>query len=348
MARPRQPFFVGVNRSGSQDEGGLVPSALFMMLRFIRFPGLWRRWLLLCWLWLGLASPVLSLPVPDPVPPPLTAELERLYASWKSAMSSRDLTAWSRTTAKARQMMVRNTIVSQKRDWPRALFTLAMTPPETRGLRLVGSQQLGVEARLVYHGRIDFQLDDPRRPPDAVLVLDFLRESGGWKFFASRYFNFRDFPAESAAVARGDLGFLLVPPLALTGTPPPVPRPCPSPDYAGQIRVASFGYTTRVRLGEYHQDVVVGRATTEVVQGGLRRGVTPLVLEVEPVPGVPPGERSLEVTVHALTPTLRTPSSEVFTYRPNNPAAPRHELNVIVGPSTLHKGNEGQLIPAGQ
>jgi len=127
-----------------------------------------------------------------------------------------------------------------------------------------------------------------------------------------------------------------------------VPRPCPSPDYAGQIRVASFGYTTRVRLGEYHQDVVVGRATTEVVQGGLRRGVTPLVLEVEPVPGVPPGERSLEVTVHALTPTLRTPSSEVFTYRPNNPAAPRHELNVIVGPSTLHKGNEGQLIPAGQ
>ena len=63
-------------------------------------------------------------------------------------------------------MMVRNTIVSQKRDWPRALFTLAMTPPETRGLRLVGSQQLGAEARLVYHGRIDFQLADPRRPPE--------------------------------------------------------------------------------------------------------------------------------------------------------------------------------------
>ena len=55
----------------------------------------------------------------------------------------------------------------------------------------------------------------------------------------------------------------------------------------------------------------MGRATTEVVQGGLRRGVTPLVLEVEPVPGVPPGERSLEVTVHALTPTLRTPAGTV-------------------------------------
>lgn len=283
--------------------------------------------------------------VPAPVPPPLATELERLYAAWKSAMATRDLAAWSRTTSRARQMMVRNTIVSQKREWPRALFGLAMAPPEIRGLRLVGSQGLGVQARLVYHGRIDFELDDPRRPPDAVLVLDFVNEPGGWRFFTSRYFNFRDHPAESAAVARGDLGFVSVPPLALTGAAPVVPRPCPVPDYAAQIRVASFGYTTRVRLGEFHSDVITGRATTEVVQGGLRRGVTPLVLEVEPLDEVPAAERSLEVVVHALTPTLRTKSSAVFTYQPNNPVAPRHELRVIVGPSTLQQGNEGRLIP---
>lgn len=285
---------------------------------------------------------------PAPVAPPLTAELERLYASWKSAMATRDLAAWSRTTARARQMMVRNTIVSQKREWPRALFGLAMAPPEIRGLRLAGTQQLGAQARLVYHGSIDFEIDDPRRPPDAVLVLDFVHEPAGWRFFASRYFNFRDYPAESAAVARGDLGFLSTHPLALTGAAPPVPRPCPSPDYAAQIRVASFGYTTRIRLGDHHQDVISDRATTEVVQGGLRRGVTSLVLEVEPLHEVPAADRSLEVVVHALTPTLRTKSSTVFTYQPNSPVAPRHELSVIVGPSTLQKGNEGQLIPAGQ
>ncbi|MFN0125676.1 MAG: hypothetical protein ACKV19_03195 [Verrucomicrobiales bacterium] len=285
---------------------------------------------------------------PAPVPPPLAAELERLYASWKSAMASRDLAAWSRTTARARQMMVRNTIVSQKREWPRALFSLAMAPPEIRGLRLVGTQQLGAQARLVYHGRIDFELDDPRRPPDAVLVLDFVSEPAGWRFFASRYFNFRDYPAESAAVARGDLGFLNVPPLALTGEAPPVPRPCPVPDYSAQIRVASFGYTTRVSLGDFHRDVVSGRATTEVVHGGLRRGLTPLVLEVEPLAEVPPEERSLEVVVYALTPTLKTKSSAVLVHQPNNPVAPRQELSVLVGPSTLQQGNEGRLIPSGQ
>lgn len=305
-----------------------------------------RRWLTLL-LGVGFAA-VAAAAAPAPVPAPLTTELERLYASWKTAMASRDLAGWSRTTSRARQMMVRNTIVSQKREWPRSLFALAMAPPEIRGLHLVGTQLLGPQARLVYHGRIDFELDDPRRPPDAVLVLDFVRQQEGWRFFASRYFNFRDYPAESAAVARGDLGFLSVPPLALTGVMPPVPRPCPVPDYAAQIRVASFGYITRIKLGDYHVDSVGGRATTEIVQGGLRRGVTPLVLEVEPMADVAASDRSLEVVVHALTPTLRTKSSAVFVFQPNSPVAPRHELAVIVGPSTLQKGNEGALIPAGQ
>ena len=286
--------------------------------------------------------------IPGPVPPPLTAELERLYASWKTAMATRDLAAWSRTTSRARQMMVRNTIVSQKREWPRALFGLAMAPPEIRGLRLAGSQMLGAQARLVYHGRIDFELDDPRRPPDAVLVIDFVSEGGGWRFFASRYFNFRDYPEESAAVARGDLGFLNVAPLVLTGAAPAVPRACPVPDYAGQIRVASFGYTTRLKLGDYHADTVSGRATTEVIQGGLRRGVTPLVLEVQAIAEVPETDRSLEIAIHAVTPNLRTQASTVFHYQPNNPVPARQELQVIVGPSTLQKGNEGQLIPAGR
>jgi len=314
-----------------------MPSQISRFIRFLGMAGLSA--------WLATGGQAAA---PGPVPPPLTAELERLYASWKTAMATRDLAAWSRTTSRARQMMVRNTIVSQKREWPRALFGLAMAPPEIRGLRLAGSQMLGAQARLVYHGRIDFELDDPRRPPDAVLVLDFVNDAAGWRFFASRYFNFRDYPAESAAVARGDMGFLSVAPLALTGAAPPVPRPCPVPDYAGQIRVASFGYTTRLKLGDYHADTVSGRATTEVVQGGLRRGVTPLVLEVEAIEEVPIADRSLEITVHALTPTLRTEASTVFSYLPNNPVAARHDLQVIVGPSTLQKGNEGQLIPAGR
>lgn len=284
----------------------------------------------------------------DPVEPKLTAELERLYASWKSAMSSRNLTAWARTTARARQMMVRNSIVSQKREWPRSLFSLAMNAPEIRGLRLAGTQRLGPQARLVYHGKIDFQLDDPRTPPDAVLVLDFVQEPAGWRFFGSRYFNFKDHPVEATKISQGDLGFLNRTDMAFTGRAPAVPPPCPVPDYAGQIRVASFGYTTRVALGDHHRSTVSGQATTDVIIGGLRRGTSRLILEVEPILEVPAEERSLEISVFALTPTLKTRASRVLHFTPNNPVAPRQEVTVTVGPSTMQQGNEMDLIPSGQ
>jgi hypothetical protein len=343
MPRAGQPIFAGIRvlwREDTRPVPLLTRSTPSLVLRLS--PVVLVVWTAVV-LWCRPAGAA-----PGPVPPALSTELERLYASWKSAMATRDLAAWSRTTARARQMMVRNTIVSQKREWPRALFGLAMAPPEIRRLRLAGSQMLGDQARLVYHGRIDFELDDPRRPPDAVLVLDFVNEPGGWRFYASRYFNFRDFPNESAAVARGDLGFLDSPTLVLTGVAPAVPRPCPEPEYAAQIEIASFGYSTRVRLGDFHTDVVSGRATTEVVQGGLRRGATPLRLEVEPLPDVPPEDRSLQVAVHVATPTLRNKSATVFTFNPENPVAPQHELNVIVGPSTTQKGNEARLMPGGQ
>jgi hypothetical protein len=285
---------------------------------------------------------------PAPAEAHLRLECERLYAEWKAAMTTHDLPAWARTTARVRQMMVRNTIVSQKREWPRSLFSLAMTPPEIRGLKPAGSQQLGDQLRLVYHGRIDFQLDDPRTPPDAVLVIDFLREPGGWRFFATRYFNFRDAPDEARKVAQGDLGFLQRPETALTGRAPEMPKPCPEPGYAGQIQVSSFGYTTRLQLGEFHRDLVSGRDATEIIAGGLNRGVMPLVLDVEPIADVPATERSLRISIYALTPALKTRAARVFTFHPNNPVGRHHDLRVTIGPSTMQPGNETDLIPSSQ
>ncbi len=302
-----------------------------------------RRFLLACpaFLLLGAAEGTRAQSV-GPADPRLVPELERLYAAWKTAMTRRDLTAWARHTSRARQMLVRNSIVSQRREWPRSLFALALMPPEIRGLRLAGSQQFGAQARLVYYGRIDFGIDDTRTPPDAILVLDFVRDPDGWKFFASRYFNFRDYPAEAALVARGNLGFLDQPETVLTGQAPPVPRACPRPMYLGQIRVASFGYTTRVRFGEYHRDLVSGRATTEIVSGGLNRGITPLSVEVTPVAGVSDADRSLAISVFVQTEQLKTRSARVFHWEPANPVGPRHSHSVIVGPSTMREGNEAR------
>ncbi|MGI8602888.1 MAG: hypothetical protein ACR2OZ_07790 [Verrucomicrobiales bacterium] len=275
----------------------------------------------------------------------VTGVLERIYAAWKSAMASQDLNTWAKYTAKSRQMAVRNSIVSQKRDWPRALFSLALTPPEIEGLRLAGSEILGDQARLVYDGQVDFRLGDPRTPPAAALVLDFVREEGDWRFYGGRYYNLQTNPALARQLTAGEIAQVSGPQAALTGRAPPMPKPCDVPDYAGQIRVASYGYATTVELGDFHRDTIVGQATNEVVIGGLRRGTNPLRVSTQPLNEVGPEDRSLEISVFAITPHLRTPAVRVFHFQPNNPVGTHFELSVNVGAATLREGNEIELLP---
>ena len=301
-------------------------------------------------LWLAVVAwTVVGAPARASIPPVearLQVELERIYSLWKTAFSTKDLSSWARYTARSRQMAVRNAIVSQKRDWPRALFTLALAPPETTGLRLAGSQAIGDQARLIYYGRVDFRLDDPRTPPENALVLDFAREQGQWKFYGGRYFNFTNDPSLGAQVAQGNFTVLSGPGAELTGHAPPVPKPCPVPAFPGQIRINSIGYHTKIRLGDWHQDTVANRTSNEIVLGGLQKGTTPLRLEVQPIEGVPTDQRSLEVQVYAITEQLKTPAVRVFHFQPNNPVGPTHDLTVSVTPATLRTGNEIDLIPA--
>jgi hypothetical protein len=275
----------------------------------------------------------------------LVVELERVYSAWKSAMIGRDLEGWARHTARSRQMAVRNTIVSQKREWPRALFSLAMMPPEIEGLRLAGSQAIGDQARLIYHGRVDFRVGDSRAPPDGALVLDFVREPGGWKFFGQRYHNFQNDPEFSRRVAGGDVSELTGPASTLTGRAPPVPAACPTPDYAGQLRITAHGYSATVKLGGHHVETVAGRSSNEIIIGGLKRGANPMTVTVQPAAQGGSEAQSLEISVYALTPHLKTPAVRVFHFQPNNPVAERYDLTVNVGASTLRQGNEIDLIP---
>jgi hypothetical protein len=281
-----------------------------------------------------------------PADPRLVVELERVYSAWKSAMTGRDLDRWAQHTARSRQMAVRNTIVSQKREWPRSLFSLAMMPPEVEGLRLAGSEFVGDQARLIYHGRVDFRVGDSRTPPDGALVLDFAREPGGWKFFGQRYHNLQNDAELSRKVARGDVSELNGPASALTGRAPPVPAACPMPDYAGQMRITAHGYSVTVKLGGHHGDTVVGRSSNEIIIGGLKRGANPLTVTVQPLNQVGVDEPSLEISVYALTPHLKTPAVRVFHFQPNNPVAERYDLTVNVGAATLRQGNEIDLIPS--
>jgi hypothetical protein len=152
-------------------------------------------------------------------------------------------------------------------------------------------------------------------------------------------------PPLAKKLAAGEIDDANGPQERLSGRAPPPPKPCPLPDYAGQIRVASFGYTTTVQLGDFHRDTVSGRATNETVIGGLRRGANPLAVTVEPIDSVKAEDRSLEISIFAITPHYKTPAVRVFRFQPNNPVADRYDLTVNVGAATMREGNEIELIP---
>ncbi len=277
----------------------------------------------------------------------LQMDLERVYGAWKTSMIQKDIDAWSKHTARARQMQVRNLIVSQKRDWPRALFSLALAPPEIRGLRLAGTREVGNQARLIYFGTIDFHLDDPRTPPENALLIDFARETTGWKYFSSRYLNFTRDPALTASAKSGDFSFLDKPEFALTGTPPAVPKPCPIPFYAGQIQVSSYGYETRVTLGDFHEDAISDNETTNMILGGLQRGNNPLKIDLTPIPGRKPEERSVEIVVFVvISNDTKSPAREVFRWSPPTPVGLHYEVPVPVSAISLADPTKSRLIPS--
>ena len=82
----------------------------------------------------------------------LRLALQRNYSNWKRAMISKDLRAWNAHTSRYRQTVTRNLIVSQKRDWPRSLFTVPIQPPDVELLRLIEARSVGNLGRLVYFG----------------------------------------------------------------------------------------------------------------------------------------------------------------------------------------------------
>jgi hypothetical protein len=306
------------------------------------------RYLLIALLGIGLSAgffltPVRAEAAVSPVPPALRSQLESLYSAWRIAMAQSDLRGWVRNTARARQISVRNSIVSQKREWPRSLFSLVIVPPEVAALRLAGSEVKGDQARLVYYGTVDFSLQAGTKPPENAFMLDFVKEETGWKFLIGRYYNLENDPELRREVAEGNIQKLYGPEDMLTGTPPPLPLTCPVPDYVGQLEIHSHGYATKVTLGDYHRSTIVSESRTETILGGLKKGATTLQMEIVPLDDVPAADRVFHVRVHAITPQLRTASVCVLEYKPEGapPATSGHIINV--GPSTLRKGNEIEL-----
>ena len=265
----------------------------------------------------------------------LRRTLEHVYHDWRSALLNKDLAAWQRATSAYRQMITRNTMVSQKQPYPEALFAIPIRPPEITNLRMLEVEAIGTTAHMIFFGKVDLGLD-AEEIPENILILRFVSENSVWKFDTTRIMNLAGVPDVRASLQNGIADFLDRPEFNPPGSVPPVPPPCRKPEHVAALQVKSLGYETSVTIEGVDYPTISDDAAQHLVIGGLVRGRNEMKVNIKPLP-VPEGyERELEINVQIITGNPKSPMLRVFSWDTQSAAPPEHlDLPVIVNNLTL-------------
>lgn len=264
----------------------------------------------------------------------LRNELEKSYKTYRQATITKDYNAWKTTTSAYRAAVTRNLVVSQKLAWPQALFDIPVVPPQLAQLTFLKAEKKADTAQLAYIGPVDFGVMEGDIPEN-VLIIKFQRLQSSWGYDRTQFINLAANPEIGALAKKKDSSFLASPRYAITGSVPPIPRPCPKPDYIGHLSIISYGYKTTVFInGERHRTIAYDTASTDVVIGGLNPGENPISIITEPVGDTPLEEREFAISVFATHNLNERAPVRIFNYVPPQ-APPSIRSSVWVTGSTL-------------
>jgi hypothetical protein len=252
----------------------------------------------------------------------LRATLEKSYSQWRDAMIRKDPHAWAASITRYRQTVMRNSIVSERKAFPDAVFSSELTPPALNGLRLLEAQAVGETAHLVYFGKIDMG-QDRELLHDDLLKLKFLNEDGVWKFDSNRISSLGAAQEVRQALLAGKApDFLDTPEFTPPGEAPPVPPLCRVPDHKAGYKLQSFGYETTISMNGFDYEPVQDGLAQETIIGGLVNGHNEVTLNIKPVT-VPQGEKaSLQFRIYILSNDPEKPGREVLRWQAPESGAP--------------------------
>ncbi|MDB4712373.1 hypothetical protein OAF35_06850 [Verrucomicrobiales bacterium] len=244
----------------------------------------------------------------------VTETLQSVFGGWRKAMTEKDLALWQKSTAKFRQIGIRNMIVSQKNKWPESLFEGPVKPPNISSMKMAKIMINGPTAQLVYFGKADFGIGEDVKSPKGLLFLMFIKESNDWKFSTSRFMNLSNAEEISTAAQLGDFSFLDSPQFKPPGKVPPMPKLCPLPEMVGYLEIVSIGYETKVSVAERSKHMVINNVHKGLIIGGLKKGINPIFVETRPL-NKKKGQDSkthFEINVYRQTDQERKPLKLIY------------------------------------
>lgn len=242
----------------------------------------------------------------------LRPQLEGTYEAWRHSLQTRNDAAWRKITAQHRVMAVKNRILSEKRDFPAAVFELPALPPRLEGLNFLGIQRRGPTAKSYYYGPIDF--GQGRQPVDNLLVLSFVGAVGSWKFDQVEYINLVALPEVRAELAKGDIQYITsTPELMPSGVVPATPVEVREAPYIAKVYAYCPGREVKVQVNQLSQHVFSNTQQAELVMGGARHGVNRIQFAVTKLE---PGELTdpMTVRVYLMSQVHRVKPIKIYEY----------------------------------
>lgn len=276
-----------------------------------------------------LAAPVLSMGQAKP-DPSLRPTLERAYNAWRAAINSGNLAQWEEATAFSRQIEVRNTIVSQKLPFPKALFADPIGAPGLEGLIGLGVLSTGSTATSTYFGKANFGGGEGVAISDNLLVLHFLKEEGRWSFDNLRIVKIGQDAELLLQIRNSDFSFLQGEEFQPAAQLPPIPQPVSSPDYIAEAWIDATGFEVTIEVNGHRTGKFTNLKTTELVIGGVRRGQNTIRLTAKLLENLENVAPKVEIAIYAAeNPSVQ--ANRVFHYRPGSEVQAQLIQNFTVG-----------------
>jgi hypothetical protein len=244
----------------------------------------------------------------------LRAPLEATYNRWQDAIVRRDVPTWQKVTLKARQLEIRNRLVSEKKPYPAAVFDLPAPPPKLTGLKFLQARQKGLTAKASYFGKIDFGIEGGA-PTDNLLVLSFVQEEGAWKYDRADFINLTVLPAVRKELAEGDLSYLEeTPDSQPSGVVPPTPLIVPPATTIAKVYVFCPGREVQVQVNKLSRHKFENAKEAEIVLGGVVDGLNEVQFTTKSLEGGT-GKEAMTIRIYLMPEVEGVQPLKVFEYQ---------------------------------
>ena len=243
----------------------------------------------------------------------LRPALETTYRAWRESMIRRDASIWQRVTAEHRRIEVRNRILSEKQPFPASVFELPAPPPSLEGLQFLEAKQNGSTAKASYFGKIDFAVGG--EPTENLLVLSFIKGSGGWLYDRADFVNLVALPAVRTELASGNLKYLNETPEAQpSGQIPPTPIAAQPAKHVAKVYVFCPGREVKVQINKISHHRFANAKEAEIVIGGALEGTNEVQYSVKKLEGGT-GKEVMTIRVYLMSEVAGEKPIKAFEYQ---------------------------------